>query len=107
MVRKKHLGISGQHFQRKNILKEDSKSSLDKIMKFRTKRGEGIRTDGPDKAKIIKTQVTGKHNWEARKRKHGVCSIYGRSVLNEQRGELHPLKMLYFHPRRDVRSMMR
>lgn len=64
MVRKKHLGISGQHFQKKNILKQDSKPSLNKIMKFRTKLEKEISTDGPDKAEIIKTQVIGNHNQE-------------------------------------------
>lgn len=64
MVRKKHLGISGQHFQKKNILKQDSKPSLNKIMKFRTKWGKEISTDGPAKAEIIKTQVIGNHNQE-------------------------------------------
>lgn len=42
MVRKKkkNLGTSGQHFQKKNIRRQHSKSSLNKIIQLRTKWGE-------------------------------------------------------------------
>ena len=63
MVSKKNnLGASGQHFQKKNISRQDSKSSLNKIIQFRIKWGEEIRTDIPDEAKIIKSRVTGNGN---------------------------------------------
>ena len=60
--KKKYLGASGQHFQKKNTPRQDSKSSLNKIIQFRTKWVEEIRTDIPDEAKIIKSRITGKGN---------------------------------------------
>lgn len=47
---------------KKTLPRQDSKSSLNKIIKFRTKRREEIRTDIPDKAKILKFRVTEKGN---------------------------------------------
>lgn len=59
---KNNLGASGQHFQKQNISRQDSKSSLNKIIQFRIKWGEEIRTDIPDEAKIIKSRGTGNGN---------------------------------------------